>query len=83
MVTGLEFVILAVALMGLVVAASIVRAVTPLLLNAAGGLLALFLAQVFLGLEVALTGLTLAVVALAGIPGAVLVLLLSVFGVAF
>ncbi|WIV68445.1 pro-sigmaK processing inhibitor BofA family protein [Natrialbaceae archaeon AArc-T1-2] len=81
--TGLGVVLLLVLLALVVGAVAIIRAVTPFIVNAVVGLVVLVLAEVLFGLEVAVTGLTLLVVAVAGVPGAVLVVLLSVFGVAF
>lgn len=83
MITGLELATVAVVLLLVVGVASIITALRPLLLNAAGGLLTLVLAQVLFGLEVAMTALTLVVVAVGGVPGAAAVLALSVLGVAF
>ncbi len=82
MVTGLELAVLAVALLLLFGAARILRAVRPLIVNAVVGLL-VFLAAGWLGIGVEVNWLTLAVVAIGGLPGAVLVVLLSVFGIAF
>ncbi|EMA43953.1 hypothetical protein C448_09153 [Halococcus morrhuae DSM 1307] len=82
MVTGLELAVLAVALVLLLGAARILRAVRPLVVNAVVGLL-VFLAASWFGIGVEVNWLTLAVVAIGGLPGAVLVVLLSVFGLAF
>jgi hypothetical protein len=82
MVTGLELGVLAVALVLLLGAARILQAVRPLIVNAVVGLL-VFLAAGWLGVGVEVNWLTIAVVAIGGLPGAVLVVLLSVFGVAF
>lgn len=82
MVTGLELAALAVALVLLFGAARILRAVRPLVVNAVVGLL-IFLAASWFGIGVEVNWLTLAVVAIGGLPGAVLVVLLSVFGLAF
>ena len=82
MVTGLELAVLAVALVVLLGAARILQAVRPLIVNAVIGLL-VFLAASWFGIGVEINWLTLAVVAIGGLPGAILVVLLSVFGVAF
>jgi hypothetical protein len=82
MVTGLEIGVLVVALVLLFGAARILRAVRPLIVNAVVGLL-VFLAASWFGIGVEVNWLTLAVVAIGGLPGAVLVVLLSVFGFAF
>ncbi|MFC4248596.1 pro-sigmaK processing inhibitor BofA family protein [Natribaculum luteum] len=83
MVTGLEVALLLFVLALFVGATRIIRTVKPFIVNAAVGLLVLFLAEALFGLEVALTAVALLIVALGGVPGAVLVILLSVFGVAF
>ena len=82
MVTGHELAVLAVALVVLLGAARILQAVRPLIVNAVVGLL-VFLAASWFGIGVEINWLTLAVVAIGGLPGAILVVLLSVFGVAF
>ncbi|EMA54919.1 MULTISPECIES: pro-sigmaK processing inhibitor BofA family protein [Halococcus] len=82
MVTGIEIAALAVAVVFLLGAARIVQAVRPLLINAVVGLL-VFLVAEWLGVGVEINWLTLAIVAIGGLPGAVLVVLLSVLGVAF
>ena len=82
MVTGLELAVLAVALVLLLGTTYILQAVRPLIVNAVVGLL-VFLAAGWLGVGVEVNWLTLAVVAIGGLPGAVLVVLLSVFGLAF
>jgi hypothetical protein len=82
MVTGLELAVLGVALLLLLGAARILQAIRPLFVNAVVGLL-VFLVASWLGIGVEVDWLTLAVVAIGGLPGAVLVVLLSVFGVAF
>jgi prepilin signal peptidase PulO-like enzyme (type II secretory pathway) len=82
MVTGLELAVLAVALLLLFGAARVLQAVRPLFVNAVVGLL-VFLAASWLGIGVEVNWLTLVVAAIGGLPGAVLVVLLSVFGIAF
>jgi hypothetical protein len=82
MVTGLELAVLAVAVFLLLGAARILQAIRPLFVNAVVGLL-VFLVANWAGVGVEVNWLTLAVVAIGGLPGAVLVVLLSVFGVAF
>ena len=82
MVTGLELAVLAVAVFFLLGAIGIIRAIRPLMVNTVVGLL-VFLVASWLGVGVEVDWFTLAVVAIGGLPGAVLVVLLSVFGVAF
>jgi len=83
MVTGLEILLLAVVLVALLGASTIVETVRPFIVNAVVGLLVLFLAQVLFGLQIAVTPIALVIVALGGLPGSVLIILLSLFGVAF
>ncbi|MCU4925788.1 hypothetical protein OB905_07295 [Halobacteria archaeon AArc-dxtr1] len=83
MVTGIEILVLAVVLVLVLGISVLVEAVRPLIVNAAVGLLGLFLAQWLLGISLSVGPLALAIVALGGLPGAVLVVVLSVFGVAF
>ena len=61
---------------------SVIRAVRPFIWNAVLGIAVILLAQ-FFGAEVAVTPLVLFVVAIGGIPGAILVILLAYAGVAF
>lgn len=83
MVTGIEILLLILVLAVLLGASTIVQTVRPFIVNAVVGLLVLFLAQVVFGLQIAVTPIALVIVALGGLPGAVLIILLSVFGVAF
>lgn len=83
MVTGLEIALLIVVLAFVVGAAKIVRTVQPFIVNAVVGLIVLFLAEAVFGFTVSVTPMALLVVALGGVPGSVLVLLLAAFGVAF
>ncbi|MFC6716173.1 pro-sigmaK processing inhibitor BofA family protein [Natrialbaceae archaeon GCM10025810] len=83
MVTGLEIALLVLALVFVLVAATIVRAAKPLIVNAIVGLLVLFLAHAVFGVQVAVTPIALVIVALGGFPGSLVVLLLALFGVAF
>lgn len=80
---ALELTFLVAVLLLVVGVAAVINAVRPFITNAAVGLLVFVLAEVLFGLEVALTVLAVAIVVLGGAPGAVLVLLLSAFGVAF
>lgn len=82
MVTGLELAILALVLILLVGAHRVIRAVRPLIVNAVVGLIALLLASA-LGFGVAVTPVVVLIVALGGVPGAVLVLLLAYLDILF
>ena len=80
---GLELLLALVVLALFVGAVRIIRAVRPFIVNGVVGLLTILLAQVLFGIEVAITALALVIIVLGGFPGALLVLLLSVFGIAF
>ncbi|QLK24740.1 pro-sigmaK processing inhibitor BofA family protein [Natrinema zhouii] len=81
--TGLEILLLIVILVLALVGAQLIEVARPFIVNAVGGLVVLYLAQVVFGLGVAVTPLTVAIVAIGGVPGSLLVLVLSLFGVAF
>lgn len=81
--TDLEILFLVAVLVLVLAAARIVRAASPFIVNAMVGLVVLSVAQVVFGLGVAVTPVALAIVAIGGVPGSVLVLLLSIFDVAF
>ncbi|SEW24869.1 pro-sigmaK processing inhibitor BofA family protein [Natrinema salifodinae] len=81
--TGLELLMLLLVLVLVLGAAQLVQAARPFIVNAVVGLLVVYLAQVVFGIGVALTPIALAIVAIGGFPGSLLVILLSVFDVAF
>ncbi|MFA9428272.1 pro-sigmaK processing inhibitor BofA family protein [Natronorubrum sp. A-ect3] len=81
--TGIEILVLIFVLVGVLIAASLVRAVSPFIINAVVGLVVLFLAQAVFGFSVAVTPIVLVIVALGGVPGSVIVLVLSLLGIAF
>lgn len=81
--TGLEILLLILALGGVLIAATIVRALAPFIVNAVAGLLVLFLAYAVFGLSIAITPVVLLIVALGGVLGAAAVVVLALFGVAF
>ncbi|OIB57786.1 pro-sigmaK processing inhibitor BofA family protein [Natrialba sp. SSL1] len=83
MVTGLEILLLVLVLAALLGATTIIQTVRPFIVNAVVGLIVLFLAQAVFGLSVAITPIAIAVVAIGGFPGSLLVILLSMFGIAF
>lgn len=82
MVTFIEIAILLLALGVLFGAYRVVRAVKPFVWNAVVGLVILLVANYF-GVGVAITPLSILVCAIAGVPGALLVILLAVTGIAF
>ena len=83
MATGLEILLLVLVLVAIMGASTLVETVRPLLVNAVVGLLVLFAVQALFGLSVAVTPIALVIVALGGLPGALVVLVFSLFGVAF
>ncbi|WP_306055143.1 pro-sigmaK processing inhibitor BofA family protein [Natronococcus wangiae] len=83
MVTGLEILLLVLVLAVVLGATTIIQTIRPFIVNAVVGLLALFLAQAIFGLSMAVTPVALVIVAIGGLPGSLLVILLSLFGVAF
>lgn len=82
MVTLVEIGLLALAVIAVIVGYRILKNVKALVVNAIVGVLVLALAN-FLGLGVQISLVTVLVCAVAGIPGAVLVILLSLLDVAF
>jgi uncharacterized membrane protein len=83
MVTGLEIALVLVVLAVVFGAYKVVKTVKPFIWNAIVGLIILVAADVFLGLSVAIEPLTILIVAIGGVPGAILVLLLAYLDVAF
>ena len=83
MVTLVEVGLVLVVLALLFGAYKIVKVVKPFVWNAVIGLVVFVLADALFGLSVTITPLSLLVVAIAGVPGALLVILLSYFEVAF
>jgi len=81
--TGLEVLLLILVLLLVLAAAQLVAIARPFIVNAVGGLVVLYLAQVVFGVTVAVSPLTIGVVAVGGVPGSILVLALSLFGIAF
>ena len=82
MVTLVEIGLLALAVIAVIVGYRILKNVKALVVNAIVGVLVLALAN-FLGLGVQISLVTVLVCAVAGIPGAVLVILLSLLDIAF
>lgn len=81
--TGLEILVLVIVLALVLVAAQLVRAVSPFIVNAIVGLVVLYLAQSVFGLAIAITPVVLVIVALGGVPGSIIVIVLSLLEVAF
>jgi hypothetical protein len=82
MVTPIEIGLLVVLLAVLVGAYAVVKMVKPFVVNAVVGVIVLLIAS-FLGMGVEITPMAILVCAVGGIPGAILVLLLSYLEIAF
>lgn len=82
MVTPVEIGVVVLAVAGLLFARRILSSIKALATNAITGIITLVVASWF-GFGVSLTPIALAATALAGIPGAILILLLSHGGIAF
>lgn len=82
MVTGLEIAVLVAVIVLLLGSYRVIHTVRPFIVNAVVGLIALILASMF-GFGVEITPFVLLIVAIGGIPGAVLVVLLAYLGIAF
>ena len=82
MVTLVEIGLLALAVIAVIVGYRVLKNVKALVVNAIVGVLVLALAN-FLGLGVQISPVAVLVCAVAGIPGAVLVILLSLLDIAF
>jgi hypothetical protein len=82
MVTALELGILLAVLVLLLGSYRVIHTVQPFIVNAVVGLLVLLLASAF-GFGVEITGIVLLIVAIGGLPGAILVVLLAYLGIAF
>jgi len=76
MVTGLELGLLAIVVIALVGAHRAMKTIKPLIVNAVVGLIGLLVASV-VGFGVSITPIVVLIVALGGLPGAILVLLLA------
>ncbi|WP_336342989.1 pro-sigmaK processing inhibitor BofA family protein [Halalkalicoccus ordinarius] len=82
MVTVLELGVLVFAIALLLGSYRVIDAVRPFVVNAVVGLVVLILAA-FFGYGVEITPIVLLIVAIVGLPGAVLVVLLAYLGIAF
>jgi hypothetical protein len=82
MVTPPELAVLAVIVLALLIAYALVKAIKPFIINAIVGLVILLIAG-FFGFGVNITWVVVLVVAIGGIPGAILVLILAQVGVVF
>ena len=82
MVTTLEVALLIGVLALLFGAYTIIKTITPFIVNAVVGVVVLVIAS-FLGIGVEITPIAVIICAVGGIPGALLVILLAYLGIAF
>ncbi|MDK2833375.1 MAG: hypothetical protein PWR29_1340 [Methanolobus sp.] len=78
-----EIFILLIAIIAAVILYKVLKTATKMAINAVLGLLVLFIANVVLGLGIAYTWIVILVCAIAGIFGALLIIVLSYLGIAF
>ena len=79
----LELIIVILAIIGVIAAYYILKTATKLMINAVLGLIILVAANAIFNLDINYSVYALLVCAFAGIPGAIIVILLHVFGIAF
>jgi hypothetical protein len=78
-----EIIIVILAIIGVIVAYYLLKTATHLIINAVLGLIILFVANAIFDVGISYSLPALLVCAFAGIPGAIIVILLHIFGVAF
>lgn len=83
MVSGIELGLVLLALIALLIAFTVLKKAKALAVNAIVGVVILLLGQVVLGVGVDISIWSVLVCAIAGIPGAILVLILAYLDVAF
>ena len=80
---ALEIIIVLLAIIGVIVAYYLLKTATHLIINAVLGLIILVAANVIFNVGISYSLPALLVCAFAGIPGAIIVIVLHLFGVAF
>ena len=80
---AIEIIVLILAILGVIAAYYILKTATKLIVNAVLGLILLAVSNIVFNVGVAYTIPAVLVCALGGIPGAVLVILLHMLGIAF
>ncbi|MDN5308767.1 MAG: hypothetical protein PWP14_161 [Methanolobus sp.] len=78
-----EIFILLIAIIAAVILYKVLKTATKMAINAVLGLLVLFIANLVLGLGIAYTWIVILVCAIAGVFGALLIIVLSYLGIAF
>lgn len=80
---AIELIIVILAIIGVIAAYYLLKTATKLIINAVLGLIILVAANAIFNLDINYSAYALIVCAFAGIPGAIIVILLHVFGIAF
>jgi uncharacterized membrane protein (UPF0136 family) len=80
---ALEIIMVILAIIGVIVAYYLLKTATHLIINAVLGLIIFFAANAIFDVGISYSLPALLVCAFAGIPGAIIVILLHIFGVAF
>ncbi len=78
-----EIVILVVAVIAAILLWMVLKTVKNMVINTIAGLIVLVLANVVLGLEIAYTWIVILICAIAGVVGALLIIVLNYLGIAF
>jgi len=78
-----EIFILLIAIIVAVILFKVLKTATKMAVNAVLGLLVLVIANILLGLDIAYTWIVILICAIAGIVGALLIIILSYLGIAF
>ncbi|WP_340820118.1 pro-sigmaK processing inhibitor BofA family protein [Methanolobus sp. WCC4] len=78
-----EIIILIVAIIAAIVLWKVLKTVKNMVINTIVGLIVLVLANLVLGLEIAYTWVVILICAIAGVVGALLIIVLNYLGIAF
>lgn len=80
---AVEIVLLLLVIIAVIVVYNILKAAKYLIVNSILGLILLAMGNILFKLDIAYTAWVLLICALGGIPGAIIIMLLHVFGIAF
>ncbi|MDG6243931.1 MAG: pro-sigmaK processing inhibitor BofA family protein [Methanolobus sp.] len=78
-----EIIILVVAIIAAILLWKVLRTVKNMVINTIAGLIVLVVANLVLGLEIAYTWIVILICAIAGVVGALLIIVLNYLGIAF
>ena len=78
-----ETIILILAIIAVIIAYNLLKAAKYLIVNSILGLILLALGNIIFKLEIAYSAIVVLICAFGGIPGAIIIMLLHVFGIAF